>query len=406
MVNLLSNAFKFTPQSGTIKVLISTNNTDGQTRSYTLTVSDTGVGIPEEDLAHIFNRFYQSAEAKEQGYEGTGIGLALTKELVELHKGRINVESKVGIGTDIAIELPVGKERFKAEEVLSTAPIMNKGHEAFINVLAEIDLPDDDMAVDLSKPIVLLVEDNIDVMRYLRDIFHEEYQILQALDGQKGIEMALEHIPDLIISDVMMPKKDGYAVCSTLKQDERTSHIPIILLTAKASLEDRMEGLETRADKYMTKPFAPQELMLKVNNLISSRKKLREKYKQVAVLKPSDIAVNSVDENFLEKIVLVVEKNMGDDQFGVEQLALAIGMSRSQLHRKLKALLGQAPNQFIRAFRLQRAHDLLKQNAATSSEIAYQVGFGSPSYFTKCFHEQYGYTPSEIHNQSPDFPSL
>ena len=396
LVNLLSNAFKFTPQNGTVKVLVDTNAADGRANSYTITVSDTGVGIPEKDIAQIFNRFYQSSNDEENGYDGTGIGLALTKELVDLHKGTIKVTSRVGFGTDITITLPVGKEHFKAAEVLSTAPIPNKGHEKLINALTEIDFPDGDGEVDRSKPLLLLVEDNIDVMHYLKDVFQGEYQILQACDGELGIAMAQEHIPDLIISDVMMPKKDGYAVCKTLKQDEKTSHIPIILLTAKASLEDKMEGLETHADDYMTKPFVPKELMLKANNLIASRKKLREKYKHEAVLRPSDIAVNSVDEAFLEKTIKVVEENMANEQFNVEQLAIAIGMSRSQLHRKLKALLDQSPNQLIRTFRLQRAHDLLKQNAATSSEIAYQVGFGSPSYFTKCFHEQYGYTPSEI----------
>ena len=397
LVNLLSNAFKFTPEGGTIKVLISANNTNERANSYTITVSDTGVGIPEKDIAQIFNRFYQSTNDEENGYDGTGIGLALTKELVDLHKGTIKVVSLVGIGTDITIELPIGKEYFKVEEVLATAPILNKGHEAIINAQAEIDMLGFDEAIDPSKAIVLLVEDNMDVMNYLKDVFHDEYQILQAQDGEQGIEMAQKYIPDLIISDVMMPKKDGYAVCKTLKQDEKTSHIPIILLTAKASLEDKMEGLETRADDYMTKPFVPKELLLKVNNLIASRKKLREKYKREAVLKPSDIAVNSVDEIFLNKIIKVVEESMGNELFGVESLALVIGMSRSQLHRKLTALLDQAPTQFIRSFRLQRAHDLLKQNAATSSEIAYQVGFSSPSYFSKCFHEQYGYTPSEIH---------
>tara|TARA_R110000868_G_scaffold320796_4_gene581762 strand:- start:10542 stop:13502 length:2961 start_codon:yes stop_codon:yes gene_type:complete len=396
LVNLLSNAFKFTPQNGTVKVLVDTNAANSRASFYTITVSDTGVGIPEKDLAQIFNRFYQSTNDQENGYDGTGIGLALTKELVDLHQGAIKVASQVGFGTDFTIEMPVGKEHFKAAEVMSMVPLLNQEHETMINTLTEIDFPDDNGAVDRSKPLLLLVEDNIDLMNYLKDIFQWEYQILQAQDGQQGIEMALEHVPDMIISDVIMPKKDGYVVCKTLKQDEKTSHIPIILLTAKASLEDKMEGLETHADDYVTKPFAPKELLLKVDNLISSRENLREKYKREAVLKPSDIAVNSVDEAFLEKIIKVVEENMGDDQFGVEQLALAIGMSRSQLHRKLKALLGQAPTQFIRTFRLQRAHNLLKQNAATSSEIAFQVGFGSPSYFTKCFHEHYGYTPSEI----------
>ncbi|MBC8770512.1 tetratricopeptide repeat protein [Arenibacter sp. BSSL-BM3] len=396
LVNLLSNAFKFTPQGGTVKVQVHTNVADSRANSFTISVSDTGVGIQEKDIAHIFNRFYQSTKGEENGYTGTGIGLALTKELVDLHKGAIKVVSQVGIGTNITIELPVRKEQFKAVEIMTSAPILNKEHESKINAFTEIDFSDDDKVVNRSKPQLLLVEDNMDVMHYLKDVFLEEYRILQAYDGEQGIEMAQEHIPDLIISDVMMPKKDGYAVCKTLKQDEKTSHIPIILLTAKASLEDKMEGLETRADDYMTKPFVPKELILKVNNLIASRKKLREKYKHEAMLKPSDVAVNSVDEAFLEKTIKAVEENMGDEEFSVEQLAYAIGMSRSQLHRKLKALLDQSPNQLIRTFRLQRAHDLLKQNAATSSEIAYQVGFSSPSYFTKCFHEQYGCTPSEI----------
>lgn len=405
LVNLLSNAFKFTPKSGTIKVMISTNNTNAQTHSYSITVRDTGVGISEKDLDQIFNRFYQSTNDLGHGYDGTGIGLALTKELVGLHKGTIKVDSRVGVGTGFTIELPVGKEHFKAEEILSISPLLNEGRETLIQALPEMDLPDYDVAVNMSKPIVLLVEDNSDVMQYLKDIFQDHYQVMQARDGAEGITMALEQIPDLIISDVMMPKKDGYEVSKTLKLDEKTSHIPIILLTAKASVEDRMEGLETRADDYMTKPFLPKELLLKANNLIFSRKKLRKKYKHEAVLRPSDITVNSVDRAFLEKIIKVVEENMGKDQFGVEQLGLAIGMSRSQLHRKLKALLDQAPNQFIRSFRLQRAHNLLEQNAATASEIGYQVGFGSPSYFTKCFHEQYGYTPSDIHKQENDLPS-
>ena len=193
-----------------------------------------------------------------------------------------------------------------------------------------------------------------------------------------------------------MPKKDGFEVCTTLKGDERTSHIPVILLTAKSDSEDKIAGLLTKADDYVTKPFVPKELLVRVENLIESRIKLRKKYKKEGFLKPREIATNSIDEIFLSKLIKQVEHHMSDEKFGVEQLGDEVGMSRSQLHRKLKALLGQGPNQFIRTFRLQRAHDLLQQNAATASEIAYQVGFSSPSYFTKCFHEQFGYTPSDL----------
>ena len=189
---------------------------------------------------------------------------------------------------------------------------------------------------------------------------------------------------------------DEVEVCNALKNDEKTSHIPIILLTAKSDTEDKIEGLRTKADDYVTKPFVPRELLVRIENLIESRARLREKYKNEGVIRPKEITVNSIDEKFLNRLIEIVELNMSNEKFGVEQLGDELSMSRSQLHRKLKALLDQGPNQFIRSFRLQRAHELLEKNSATTSEIAYQVGFSSPSYFTKCFHEQFGYTPSEI----------
>jgi DNA-binding response OmpR family regulator len=245
-------------------------------------------------------------------------------------------------------------------------------------------------------PVVLVIEDHEDVRNYVKDTLDKNFTIIAAKDGEEGISKAIEYVPDLIVSDVMMPKKSGFDVCHILKLDEKTSHIPVILLTAKSDSEDKITGLMTKADDYVTKPFVPRELLVRIENLIELRKQLREKYKSEGVIRPKEVAVNSVDEKFLDKLIALVEINMGDEKFGVEQLGEELGMSRSQLHRKLKALLDQGPNQFIRFFRLQRAHDLLKQKAATASEIAYQVGFSSPSYFTKCFHEQFGYTPSEI----------
>ena len=246
---------------------------------------------------------------------------------------------------------------------------------------------------------MLVVEDHKEVQDYIHEVLKENFTFISASDGEEGINRAIDSIPDLVISDVMMPKKDGYQVCRELKLDERTSHIPIILLTAKAASEDKIEGLQTQADDYVTKPFVPAELLLRVENLIESRKRLREKFKRQETLKPSQIAENSIDEKFLNKLMEIVESQLDNEHFGVEQLSEEIAMSRSQLHRKLTALLDQGPNQFIRSFRLNRAYDLLKQKAATSSEIAYRVGFGSPSYFTKCFQEQFGYVPSEMHNQ-------
>ncbi len=215
-------------------------------------------------------------------------------------------------------------------------------------------------------------------------------------DGAEGIEKAKEAIPDLIISDVMMPKMDGYEVCRTLKLDEKTSHIPIILLTAKGAIENRIEGLETGADDYLIKPFEPKELLARIKNLIHLRRKLRERFSARQVLKPGEITVSSIDDRFLQRIKDVVEAHIAEEGFGVDELARKAGMSRSQIHRKLTALTGMPAGDFIRYLRLHRAMDLLRQNAATVAEIAYMVGFNSSAYFTKCFHGQFGKTPSEV----------
>ena len=395
LTNLLSNAFKFTPEKGRIRIktaIIKGTKKNGEREFLSIAVSDTGGGIPSEDVEHIFNRFYQADNNQLSQQEGSGIGLALTKELVELHGGKISAESKVGAGTQIFVEIPT--------DLTATVPETKKKNTSFSQLEAHVQ----DTATDVEEPqmqqgdraLVLVVEDNKDVRKYIQETLRESYSIVTAIDGEEGISKALETIPDLIISDVMMPKKDGFEVCFILKNNEKTSHIPIILLTAKSDSEDKIEGLLTRADDYITKPFVPRELLVRVMNLIESRLQLRKKYKKEGKLRPEDIAVNSVDEKFLIHLIAEVEQNMSDDRFGVEQLSDLLAMSRSQLHRKLKALIDQSPNQFIRSFRLQRAHDLLQQNSATSSEIAFQVGFGSPSYFTKCFHEQFGYTPSEI----------
>jgi YesN/AraC family two-component response regulator len=221
------------------------------------------------------------------------------------------------------------------------------------------------------------------------------YQVTEARDGAEGIDKALETVPDLIISDVMMPKKDGYEVCRTLKLDQKTSHIPIILLTARAASESKIEGLETGADDYLIKPFEPKELLARVKNLIDLRRKLRERFRASVPLKPGEVAVTSMDDAFLQKAKAVVETHIGDEGFGVENLGNEVGMSRSQVHRKLIALTGMSASDFIRYLRLHRARDLLKQNAATVAEIAYSVGFNSPAHFTKCFRDQFGMTPTE-----------
>jgi signal transduction histidine kinase/DNA-binding response OmpR family regulator len=392
LTNLLSNSFKFTREYGKISIQSAIQKVKDNSM-YSIIVTDNGSGIPAEEIGQIFNRFYQSDHNQLLQQEGSGIGLALTKELVELHGGRIAVQSAPGECTQITVMIPI-----------NTTPIVSGPGHVEVSEKQTISALGDDVEFAsqelLNKnqelPLILLIEDHSDVSNYVREILGDQYRVQTAEDGEQGVESAYNIIPDLILSDVMMPKMNGYEVCRALKNDAKTSHIPIILLTAKSDTEDKITGLQTRADDYITKPFVPNELLVRIMNLIESRSLLREKYRKEGVLKPKDITVTSIDEQFLNQLIDEVEKNIGNEKFGVEQLGEEVGMSRSQLHRKLTALIGESPNQFIRSFRLQRAHDLLKQKAATAAEIAYQVGFGSPSYFTKCFHEKFGYTPSGI----------
>ncbi len=406
LINLLSNAFKFTPDKGRIEVKMNSFTDKKQEGFCRIIVHDTGQGIPESDIPHVFDRFYQSVNARDVPYEGSGIGLALSRELVELHKGEIKVESRVGEGTDIIIILPIGKEakgipiamgrQGKRQEAKGKRQEATKiTRQPIQQDLEETYAPTEEPIQNEEAPILLLVEDNESVMNYLKDILRSSYRLLEAKDGAAGIEIARETIPDLVISDVMMPKKNGYEVCEVLKKDENTSHIPIILLTAKSALEDKMHGLQTKADDYLTKPFVPRELLVRAENLIESRRQLREKFNRELVLKPGDVALSSIDETFLKKVMQVVEENMVDEQFTIDQLGRKVGMSRSQIHRKLHALTNQSATQFIRSFRLKRAMDMIRQNAGNISEIGYWVGFSSPSYFSKLFLEQYGMTPTQ-----------
>ena len=392
LINLISNAMKFSGTGG--KVVVSVEGVQ-PTRDHSgfvqIKVEDEGPGLSEDQVRHIFDRFYQAGHANAAHFGGTGIGLALTKELVELHKGRISVQSQLGIGTEVTVLLPMGKEHLEASQLVD-----DEGIEE-IELLEAIDdvlLSDPVVETDLRKPTVLLIEDNEELRDYLKTIFQPSFRVVEAGDGEEGISVATEKIPDLVISDVMMPKMDGYEVCRKLKQSESTSHIPVILLTAKGSVASRIKGHENEADLYLSKPFVPKELLLCVHNLIRSRRQLRERYNKQVVLKPTDIAVNSVDELFLERLMAVVEANFANEDFSVEQLGKEMGMSRSQLHRKLHALTNESCSQFIRSFRLQRAMNLLKSQHASISEIAYMVGFGSPSYFNRCFLKHYGQPPS------------
>ena len=384
IVNLLSNAIKYTPENGKIEVTIAKPNA-----GINFEVRNTGKGLTKQQMNTIFDRFYQSDDFN----EGVGIGLSLVKELSELHKGNITVSQEKDQWTTFSVHLCADKKKFKNAVIMATST--NKKDIPSI-VQESKEFQDDVTIADNGLPILLIVEDNTDVQLLLFDTFKNSYKVFIASNGEEGIAKALEYIPDIIVSDVMMPIKDGVALTKTLKKDERSSHIPIVLLTAKAGDDNKLVGIDGGADDYITKPFNQKILISKVNNLIALRKKLQSRYSQEVILKPKDIAITSVDERFLEKVQRVLDEHLSDSTFTVAVFSKAVHMSRMQLHRKLKALTGLSTSEFVRSQRLKLATQILRQSDINISEVGYSVGFNDHAYFTKCFRETYNCTPSEF----------
>ncbi|HSD63461.1 MAG TPA: response regulator, partial [Ignavibacteriaceae bacterium] len=372
-----------------------------------------GVGIPEKEIGKLFDRFYQVDSSHTREYGGTGIGLALTKELVELHKGKISVNSRTGEWTEFTIDLPIGKDNFEDSQFISRSSeydeeeIMNLKDQVKANLADSMSqAPETDINKEKTttngegKLIVLVVEDNADVRSYIKDAIGNEFQIEEASNGEQGFRLAEAIIPDLIIGDIMMPKMDGFAMTRLLKNDQKTDHIPVILLTAKSDQESKYEGLEAGADDYLIKPFDIKELKLRIHNLITIRKKLQERYSSGHILLPpapeQKQYISPANEKFIERIIEIVKKHIGEEEFSVEDFSSEVGMSRSQLYRKLIALTGKSPNRYIRTFRLNIAREMILKQKGNISEIAYSVGFSSPIYFSTCFKEEFGFPPSEM----------
>ena len=399
LVNLLGNAFKFTPEEGKIQLtLIPSSGT------VKLILNDSGIGIATDQLPFIFDRFYQRDMPSAYQQPGTGVGLALTKDLIELMQGTIKVDSEEGKGTRFTVILPIEKDQFAAEDIVekefSTQQALNpKVVESSTGSFLEKKPP---QPAPLSKkatslPIVLIVEDNQDVRILISEQLKNNYHIIEAVNGRQGLETALSTVPDLIISDVMMPEMDGLSLLKALKTDELTSHIPVVMLTAKAEQQDKLEGLGIGADDYLSKPFDARELRVRAQNLIQQRRQLQETFsKKIIKLTADKVVVRSVDEVFLQKVKDCIESNIDDEGFSVTDLADALHMSRHQLHRKLKALIDQSPVALIRTLRLQRARQLLEQRVGNATEIAFMVGFSSPAYFSSCFHKEFGFPPREL----------
>lgn len=389
LVNLVTNAFKFTSRNGKIAVSLGIS---GQRAVFV--VSDTGTGIDPQHLPHIFDPFFQGERDINRRFEGTGIGLALVKELIDLHHGNIEVSSRPGEGTTFTFSFPVDADSYQAAETDNRLHLEEETKTLTIPAPEVSQLP---KAIEKTEEnlLVLIVDDHADMRYFIRKNLPPDFSTLEAENGLKGFEMAAESIPDVIVADVMMPVVDGLEMVKKLKNDERTSHIPVIMLTARAGDESKIEGLCTRADDYLTKPFNPDELNIRLQNLIENRRIVREKYQRFITVEPTEEEVISVDDQFLKKALAMVEDHIADTDFDTTRFCSLMGMSRTNLHRKLKALTNQSATEFIRSIRLKKAACLLKQNAGNVSEIAWQTGFNNLSYFNRCFKEQFGINPSE-----------
>jgi DNA-binding response OmpR family regulator len=411
MFNLLSNAIKFTPTGKTVEVeinlekqqsekviLLSNNNSVSINDWLFITVKDTGIGIPETDLDKIFDRFYQVHDHSTSISGGTGIGLSVAKEMVKIHFGEIFVESVLGAGTTFHLKIPIINQGIIEEAVNYS---INEKSDNVTNALPEEVGNDNDHEDEKPKSKILIIEDNTDMRQFIKCDLIKDYEIIEAIDGVEGFKKAVNFNPDLIISDIMMPRMDGIELCKKIKLDERTSHISVILLTARSSRENMLEGLETGADDYLGKPFNSEELKLRIRNIIDTRNKIREKFCNMVNLEPQSIAVNSVDKKLIEKAIKIIEEHMDDADFNVETFSNLIGMHRVSLYNKIKSLTNLSPREFFTMVRLKRAEQLLKESGLTVTEIAYQVGFKDPSHFSKLFKKQFGVSPKEF-MKNPD----
>jgi DNA-binding response OmpR family regulator len=366
-----------------------------------ISVADSGIGIPKDKISKIFDRFYQVDNTSKREHEGTGIGLALTKELIEHHRGRIEVESLDGRGTKFTVYIPLGKNHLAAEEIFEDTKTDNPDFvtgELFTeesDLVKQFDYP----ISENGKPILLLVEDNCDVRNYLKSNLQDEFTIFEAANGPDGWKISEIHLPDLIVSDIMMPGLDGFELCTKIKNDERTSHIPVILLTAKAAAQDKIEGLNLGADEYIMKPFEPDELKARIRNLIEQRKRIHEHFRKHGLFEIDEKSVTKFDKCFLQKVMDKINEHVSDHSLNVEMLIKELAISRSVLQRKLLSLTGETPGELIRRVRLKKAAVLIEQNFGNISEIALEVGFNNPAHFSEAFKKQFGHSPFHYHQK-------
>ncbi|MBP6222120.1 MAG: substrate-binding domain-containing protein [Phocaeicola sp.] len=383
--NLLSNAFKFTPENGTITVTLSTLTKEEGGRYARLVVADTGSGISVQHIRHIFDRFYQI----DVNHAGSGIGLALAKAFVELHGGEITADSVEGKGTVFTVDIPMTVVEEPSADLVQEPRITQQ------TVVEELeDMETEEQIPDENKECILIIDDNADVRDYVKSLLKEEYTVIEAPDGRAGLKKAMKYVPDAIICDVMMPVMDGLECCRKLKTELQTSHIPVMLLTACSLDEQRIQGFECGADSYISKPFNSKLLLVRLRNLMDNHKRLKQFFGDKTTL--SKESVSDVDKGFVDRFRELIEENLADSELSVEDLGSKMGLSRVQLYRKIKALTNYSPNELVRIARLKKAASLLASSEKTISEITYEVGFTSPSYFTKCYKDYFGESPTDF----------
>lgn len=383
--NLLSNAFKFTPENGTITVTLSTLTKEEGGRYARLVVADTGSGISVQHIRHIFDRFYQI----DVNHAGSGIGLALAKAFVELHGGEITADSVEGKGTVFTVDIPMTVVEEPSADLVQEPRITQQ------TVVEELeDMETEEQIPDENKECILIIDDNADVRDYVKSLLKEEYTVIEAPDGRAGLKKAMKYVPDAIICDVMMPVMDGLECCRKLKTELQTSHIPVMLLTACSLDEQRIQGFECGADSYISKPFNSKLLLVRLRNLMDNHKRLKQFFGDKTTL--SKESVSDVDKGFVDRFRELIEENLADSELSVEDLGGKMGLSRVQLYRKIKALTNYSPNELVRIARLKKAASLLASSEKTISEITYEVGFTSPSYFTKCYKDYFGESPTDF----------
>lgn len=391
--NIMSNALKYTPDGGCITTTLLHHD-----HCYTLRIADTGKGIPTEELPHLFERFYQAKGA----IGGTGIGLSLVKAYIDMHRGSVHAESVEGKGTTFVIELPDSQPGYDPAKDAPAATQAEKGlvddnyiaTDTTAQEAAERITNAEDF--DAERPLVLIIDDNNGMRAYLRSILQDKYNVSEATNGEQGLEKARREVPKLVVCDVMMPVMDGLEFTKRLKEDTATSHIPVVLLTARSLSEQRKEGYDTGADSYITKPFSGQVLLSRIENLLRSRIMLRSVFAGDKRETEEEEKLNEADKTFVGRLRTAIQENIGDSDFSVERLGEEIGLSRVQLYRKVKALTGQTPVELLRKARLTKARQLLEKTEKSVSEIAYEVGFTSPSYFNKCFKDEFDINPSNL----------